>query len=237
MPGSGRSIEQQLLRGERAARRHPDEGESRDREGEHGQRQRSPDAGEIGNPIVTACLIDEAGRHEHRRFRGGVRNGLKHAAGQRAAALKSRRVRVEREREHQKEVGDLRDGGVCHQQLEPLLSQGDHVADDDRGGAEPGEKLRRPCRDDLRQHVEPQPHHQEPRTGDHQTRQHGARRRRSSGVRRRQPQVQREERGLGQQPDCHQRRRRDRGGTGLDALSKQLDVERAVDPVQQDRPE
>ncbi len=189
--------------------------------------------GELRDAVVAERLVDQAGRHEHRRLRRGVGDRLQHAARQRAATLERRHAGVESEREHQEEITDLRDRRVRDQQLEPLLPQRDHVADEDRRRAQRREQLRGRRGHDPRQHVEPEPHDEEPRPLDHQPRQHRARRGRRAGVRRRQPEMQREERGLGEQSRRHQRCRRERRGFGADPLGQQLDVQRAVRAVHQ----
>ena len=114
---------------------------------------------------------------------------------------------VKRHREHQEQVADLRHRRIGHQQLQPLLAQRDHAADDDGRGAQAAQQLRRRRAGDAGHDVAPQPQHQEPRALDDQRRQHRAGRGRRAAVRRRQPDVQREQRGLGEQAHRHQRQR------------------------------
>ena len=47
-----------------------------------------------------------------------------------------------RERKHEEQVADLRDGGIGDQQLQPLLAQGQHAAEQDRSRAQGCEQLR-----------------------------------------------------------------------------------------------
>ena len=185
---------------------------------------------------MRSCPSDLAirpGGHEHARLREGVRHGLQHAARERHAVLQLRGRRVEGEREHQEQVADLRHGRVGDQQLEPLLAQRQHAAVEDRRRAERRDQLRGRDAPQRRHHLEPQPDQQHERALDHQRRQHGARGRRRAGVRRRQPQVQREQRGLGEQARRHQRGGDPGRRLRLHARREQRDVERAVGAVEQ----
>ena len=114
-----------------------------------------------------------------------------------------------------------------------VLPQRDDAADHDGRRAQRGEQLRGGEARYARHDVEPEPDDDEEGPLHHQRRQHRARGCRCAGVRRRQPEVQREERGLGEQSDRHQRRGDEGRRVCPDPVRQQDDVERAVSAVEQ----
>ena len=226
-------VEQQLLREVGAARHDAHQRQAGNGEREHGDGHRARHAAEVGDPVVAERGVDEARRHEHAGLGGGMRDRLQQSAGQDRAMHQRAAAGIEREREHQEQVADLRDRRIGDQQLQALLPQRDDAADDDGRRTQARQQLRGRQRHHAGHDVEPQAHDQEPRALDHQRRQHRARGGRRAGMRGRQPDVQREQCRLGQQAHRHQRGGGPGDGLGLDAPGQQRDVQRAVAAVQQ----
>ena len=224
-------VEEQLLGGEGPARGQAHEDQPGDQEGQHGDRHQPAGPGEIADTVVTEPQVDQPHRHEHGRLGGGVGDGLEGARGEQPVLQGGRGG--EDQREHQEQIADLGDRGVGNQELEPLLAQGHQIAEQDGRGTEPAEELGGRQRHHPRQHLEPQPHHQEPGALHHQPRQQRAGRGRRPGVCGRQPQVQRHQGGLGQQPGGHERGGDPGERTGLHAPGQEHDVEGPIGPVEQ----
>ena len=178
-------------------------------------------------------LGDQSGGHEHGGLGEGVRDHLEHAAGQ-GGGLGTRG-----QREDQEEIADLGDGRVGDQQLEPRLPQGDEVAEEDRPGTQPTKDLGRHRGQGSRHDIEPEPQDQEEGRLDDQCREDGAGGGRRPRVGRRQPEMQRKERGLGQQPDGHQRGggddRRWQRGLAADPFREEGDIQGGVGTVKEYR--
>ena len=149
------------------------------------------------------------------------------------AALEPRRFRVQRKREDQEQIADLRDRRVSDQELQAPLTQRHDASEHDGCCAEHSEDQRPVASRQRRHDIEPQPDHKEERPLDDQRRQRRARGGGGSRVRGWQPQMQREKGGLGEQPGRHQCQGADSHEVGPDELRQPCNVERSVTAVEQ----
>ena len=143
---------------------------------------------------------------------------------------------VERQREHQEEVADLGESRVGDQELQSLLPQRDDAAE--RGS--PPRPARRaaappamPATTGITSNQSRMTMKNDPFTTSADNTALAAGRR--AGMGRRQPEMQREERGLGEQAGRHQRGRDRAARARRDPLGQQDDIERAVGAVEQRR--
>ena len=171
---------------------------------------------------------DEAGGQEHRRLGEGMRQSLHDSA-----AESVRRPRPGRQREHQEQIADLRNGRIGDEQFQPGLTQSKHAAEQDRSRTKRGEDRAWDHARKRSQHTEPEADDEEERALHHQPRKHRARRCGRVGVGRGQPQMQREQRGLRQKSRGHQPGRQPDGRLGANKRGKERDVERAIGAIEQ----
>ena len=127
LAGGDRSLHQEPLRGEAAAWRQPHERQTAETKGEERHWHRASGASEAGDAVVAKGFGDEACGQEHRRLGERVRQSLHDSAGESV-----RGPGAVAKRKHEEQVADLRHGRIGDEQLQPLLTQREHAAEQDR---------------------------------------------------------------------------------------------------------
>jgi hypothetical protein len=173
---------------------------------QQGQGHGATEATEVRQAVVTEARQDAPGHEEQRGLGQRMGADLQQRRGGGGAA-----GCAAGEREQQKQITELGEGRIGHQQLEPGLHQGHQVAEHNGEHPQAAEQQTDVQGRQIGHQIQPKPEQQEEGALHHQRREHRAGRRGGTAMGRRQPQMQRHQGGLREQPGAHQRHRRERG--------------------------